>query len=797
MTQVDAIAHLKKELTEELAKAEPDLSLVLTLSSKIAETDPNKVRFTVDAAHVNRLGLELVSKRETALSELIKNSYDADASFVNVVFNDDENTLTLTDNGVGMTRKELIDGFMRLSTGMKSVNTYSSRYNRYRAGRKGIGRFAAQRLGDRLTIITRTQESDKAHKISINWEDFKPGVDLITIASDIEEVSLKDSEIEEHGTKLIIGNLREVWSKAQIKRVYRYASDILLPYPVTDSVSLKSKGQKEKDDPGFSATFAQISNGTYEIVADAEKMYLQHSLAVVEGGINAEGKAFWRLTSNKYDYDSGERRYVTKTFQDYKNRNSDKAKSFEGFSIGNVSFKAYYFNIREKHFPKNLTSIIAENLRVFGGIRLYRNGFRVLPYGERYDDWLRLDFITRNRSILPPASNNNFFGFVKLTPESTGEFEEVASREGLLENDSYSELRDFVADSIVSAMVEFAYVRNIKAFANQAEYIPKDKPSHETRGEYIKDQLARISAQMHDMSTGLKTEFGSDGDEGNEGVDHTPKTSTESESDETIEIPKRDFENMQTHVLRYIDETNIYRVLGGLGLAMAEFTHEIKYSVTTLNKFLNQESENPDPALSGAVSRLLSYVNLFEGGFQSLSNNQIATLDLRECVNSFISTVDADNEFTQNIRINLELEGNEFFIKEAHEATILAMLMNLYSNSKKATVRAGTAGSISILLKEKDAEIELYFSDQGDGISDEDEDEIFNLFFTRSQASATSVNAENDEMLGMGLGLPIVRELLRGINGTIELVDPIESHSTTFLVKLPKETDEELLDEMY
>lgn len=790
MPEVD---QLKQKLSQELEKPTPDPSVLLALSSKIAEQDQSKVRFTVDAAHVNRLGLELVSKRETALSELIKNAYDADATSVHAVFDSDKNLLSITDNGVGMTRAELINGFMRLSTSMKALNTHSRIFGRYRAGRKGIGRFAAQRLGQRLTVVTKTESSDRAYKIFIDWNDFTQGADLITIASEITELAGEDNPISHSGTKLIIHDLRETWSKAQIKRVYRYASDILLPFPIANNdFRPVTKDENDVSDPGFSATFGQISEGNYEVVADAENIYLQHRLALIEGEIDSKGNAYWRLTSDKYSYDSGNRKYVTKTFQDYKLRNSDNARKLDGFSIRNVSFKAYYFQIRESHFPKNLTSIISENLRNFGGMRLYRNGFRVLPYGERYDDWLRFDFITRNRVILPPMSNNNFFGFVKITPKSIGDFEEVASREGLLENQSYEELREFVADSIVSAMVEFAYIRNVKAFANQQDYATKQKPNHENRADLIKD---KFNSLIDKSKTSNQTQ--EDSNEEDHCYDSSASDSYSKDESETVEIPKDEFEELKANTLQYIDETNIYRVLGALGLAMAEFTHEIKYSVTTLNRFVRIGEGEGGSVLQEAASRLLNYVNLFESGFQSLANNQIETLDLRTLVNAFINTVHTDNEFTQGIEVKLELDGAEFFIKNAHEATILATLMNLYSNSKKAIIRAGGLGSISIQLKENENDIELYFSDQGDGISQEDSDKIFNLFYTRSQALATNVNAENDEMLGMGLGLPIIRELLNGVDGTIDLVEPKVGYSTTFLVTFPKETDEELINGMY
>jgi HSP90 family molecular chaperone len=111
-----------------------------------------ELRFTADAALIDRLGRELVGKQETALIELVKNSYDADAEYVKVTLTN--NVLVIDDNGVGMARDELIDGFLRLASDMKVRHPLSQKYKRHRAGRKGIGRFSTQRLGSSLRLRT-------------------------------------------------------------------------------------------------------------------------------------------------------------------------------------------------------------------------------------------------------------------------------------------------------------------------------------------------------------------------------------------------------------------------------------------------------------------------------------------------------------------------------------------------------------------------------------------------------------------------------------------------------------------
>src|SRR5690349_754912 len=101
--------------------------------------------FHADAAIIARLGRQLVAKQGTALIELVKNAYDADATNVTVSFDGRGGpgaSIEITDNGTGMTRSDLLDGFLRLASEAKAQQPTSPKFKRNRAGRKGIGRFS-------------------------------------------------------------------------------------------------------------------------------------------------------------------------------------------------------------------------------------------------------------------------------------------------------------------------------------------------------------------------------------------------------------------------------------------------------------------------------------------------------------------------------------------------------------------------------------------------------------------------------------------------------------------------------
>ncbi|OCW97150.1 sensor histidine kinase [Alishewanella sp. HH-ZS] len=788
---------IKKKLIDELSSNSLDISEILSLSTELSKLDKNSVRFTVDADHVNRLGLELVSKKETALSEIIKNSYDADADtvLVNFIYDHVGSRLEILDNGTGMSRDELVNGFMRISTSMKKKEEYSRIYNRKRAGKKGIGRFAAQRLGLRLTILTKRDVDEGGLRVEIDWREFESEKELIVISNKVVETD--DSHFQQFnfksGTLLIIHDLRDNWTESQVKRAYRYASGLLLPFPVSKIKRIDSERGSKCRDPGFSAVIKRFMDGNEIDVIDTTDMYLKHALAEIEGWIDDKGQGFWRVKSSYIDYDSGVKNYVTKTLTQYQEKDQNTLEQIKVSEVRNVSFKAYYFNPGTAHVPKLLNSTVTENLRDFGGIRLYRNGFRVLPYGEKFDDWLRLDWHTKSRTILPPVGNQNFFGIVEITPDTKGYFEEVASREGLLETDSFNELREFVSSSILSAIVDFTYAfGQTKVFAGEKDYIKKGRIS-------FKDSLDGFSESIEKLESSPRLELNKvqqinslfkDGVE-----EHT------SISDGSRVVPIELIESIAFQAKYLLDKAEMYRILAGLGLAMAEFTHEVKFSILKVSdnlykllelfpkEYLSQEIEQ---ALS-AIENLRAYTSFFEASFQSLTDKEGELLDLRKLVNEFLDAIKDTKHEDDQVRIDISLNGLDFVTPRAHRANFNSILVNLYSNAKKAIYRAGVEGRILIELEETDDTVEMVFSDNGCGISNENREKIFDEFYTTNTQMFSAT--ENQQMLGMGLGLTIVREIVEGLGGEIDLTTPKDGYSTSFQVSLPKAEEKDIEDD--
>jgi hypothetical protein len=236
-------------------------------------------------------------------------------------------------------------------------------------------------------------------------------------------------------------------------------------------------------DPGFKVSFFKKTKGKIEPIADENLMVFSYAAAIIEGYVDKKGNGIYSVGSNKIAINK-----IAKLGLD---RNDKLPWKF----IRNIHFKAYYFIYHTDFIPAQQRTTIQELAEEIGGIRLYNNGFRVLPYGEPFVDWLKLDQSVRKRVILPAHGNNSFFGFVEVTPES-GLLEETSSREGLQENGAFIELQNFVYRSLIAGVSEVARVRGIKQTASQKNWEKKKKKPNDV----IKDVADQISEAADTLS---------------------------------------------------------------------------------------------------------------------------------------------------------------------------------------------------------------------------------------------------------------------------------------------------------
>lgn len=166
-------------------------------------------------------------------------------------------------------------------------------------------------------------------------------------------------------------------------------------------------------------------------------------------------------------------------------------------------------------------------------------------------------------------------------------------------------------------------------------------------------------------------------------------------------------------------------------------------------------------------------------------NRELKPIELREPVAKFLEIITPDME-----RNNFELEtpnyiGYNLLTCPMHFSEWASILFNFYSNSKKAIKRTSNRGKIHIEAGKIKDKVYLEFSDNGVGIPQDKEEEIFEAFYTTSSPTGSSAN-EIEELTGTGLGLKIVKDIIEGYGGEVLVTTPKKGYTTTIRIELPK-----------
>lgn len=736
----------------------------------------NNLRFSVDAGIINRLGIELVGRSETAVSELIKNSYDADSNIVDVLFKNTYNiggTLIIDDDGEGMNFESLKNGFMRLSSTDKIHNPISKKYKRRKSGKKGIGRFSTQRLGSKLIIITKTIEMSQAIKLEIDWDAYKIDVDL----EDIENKVTYVDPIKNCGTLLIIEDLRERWGDTEIRRVYRYISNLLQPDFLSDRTDSLNIATNNKDN-SFSVYCKRINKGDKNAieVGAPEKILFDKAIAIIEGYVDNNKDGYCNVNSSKFEID-GDIIPVSS------GQNKNEIEKFT--ELKNVHFKAYYFIYgRDQYydFDSNFTQLELKSIQKIAnqssGVKLYRNGFRVFPYGEKGNDWLSIDRslakLRADNGVNIPFGNHNLFGFIEIIDDSNEDsmFEETASREGLIEDNVFKELQEFIYKTLHIAMLRIASAEKFIEAKKE-----RDREVRQKTFQNKDERFDLIRKSISELQEKIKKD---DPDKDEHIASFLEKLPVQ------IDATALDFQEQ-------IKENAMLRVLAGIGLVIGEFVHEIEQFDTIFNsriKFLKKKIF--DALILGKIDELQtaflayqSYTAYFRASVSQNVKRDIEPINLKTTVNSFLKQIE-NNSNKANIDIKKEFLNQYLFTCPMHPSEWLSILFNFYTNSKKAIKRGPQKkGKILIKIKHIKNVIQFEFFDNGDGISSKIKDKIFTPFFTTSNP----VNPESQDVKdnsGTGLGLYIVKKIVNSYRGSIDVVTPLDTNYTTcFKIILP------------
>lgn len=425
------------------------------------ETFPDRMKFRPRARIIRTIGDQLISGPEAAVIELVKNAYDADASKVVIKFipplRPGEGRITVQDNGHGMTLSDIQDKWMEPATSSKLSIRRSPGRGRMMMGSKGIGRFAAAKLGERLVVRSVSNRAGERREIivgEIDWAVFSGE----TYLEDVSIGLLTQLSKEATGTEIEILGLTEAWSREKLERLLLELRRLISPL-----------GGRE-DEFRIILDLSACSEGTVGFDGTA---LVEGSSGSMPGASPAdiepfEVRPFPLLTACDYEID-GEFDPEGNFTGTMEIKRAGQAPTPIQFSVpidpdeescGPVGVRFFLFDREAEAIKSNVARAglgamnataaraIIDNVT---GVAVYRDGFRVRPYGDPENDWLTLD----TRRVNDPSlriGHNQIAGYLTVEGQEGGLLER-SSREGFEDNGAYRRLQRLIL-TLLSRAVE-------------------------------------------------------------------------------------------------------------------------------------------------------------------------------------------------------------------------------------------------------------------------------------------------------------------------------------------------------
>ncbi|MDR6266598.1 ATP-binding protein [Roseobacter sp. N2S] len=412
--------------------------------------EAKKLTFQPRAKIIRTIGDQLISGPEAAIIELVKNSYDADASYVSVKFfpplNEGECRIEVSDDGHGMTLDDIRQKWMEPATASKTTQRLSRSKSRKVMGSKGIGRFASAKLGDIMSLVSTAEDSGRLQTILIpelDWSIFTDDVYL----KDIEIDYISQPASDNTGTLIEIRNTKETWNEARLKQLHLELRKLISPRAVLDD-----EGQDFK-------IFLDLSLCTKSICGFSGDQIVTPS-ANLKPKDKHQVLAFPLLTACDYELIGSfdEAGKFDGTFQIKRAGRAPETIAIEApKNDGALSPGAFHVQLsifdRESETIKNnmraagmsdTTAAEAKKmLDSISGVSIFRNGFRIRPYGDSQNDWLTLD----SRRVQNPSmkiGRNQISGVISVGDQHDTGLLERSSREGFEDNAAFQRLTDLV-----------------------------------------------------------------------------------------------------------------------------------------------------------------------------------------------------------------------------------------------------------------------------------------------------------------------------------------------------------------
>jgi signal transduction histidine kinase len=764
----------------------------------------SKEYFKISSGLKNLIGSELITDNFVAVFELVKNSFDAKASEVKIIFENiySENAkIIIQDNGKGMDYDDLINKWLFVAYSAKRDGTEdSNKQINYYAGAKGVGRFSCDRLGRYLNLVTIKDKSNaQIENLYVDWKKFEEDQKKEFIKIPVEHNVLSKAPYNlKKGTILEISGINpEEWNRDNFIRLKDKLSKLVRPD--------LNKSKKQKPFKILLEVEAEKQNDLKEIEANREKGEGFVYRNTVNGEI--ENFIFDELdirTTKIISEVSSDGKYISTKLIDRENYIYEIKERNKYGLLEDVSIQLYFLNRAAKNIFTRKMGIEAVN---YGNVFVYKNGFRILPFGEPRVDILGID-ARALQGFSRYIGTRNLIGQIEIFGDNK-ELRETTSRDGgLVKTKTYSELVDYFfeslrrlekyvvevtdwgvdddnIDNLNSNEIKEKLVKLISNIADDKELLELNynsdiinllKNQEENSAKKLIKNFKRLAAESNNpallkdakrlektLTSALEAKKSAEKElettakqkkvveaELEQQISETlfAKADRATEKDDLLSIQHHIYRHSAQHITKYIDDLvdaiNKDKSKDDLLKLVSKISFENK-KVITLSRFVTKAQF--DTTVTKINADLISFVNeyvvnVYQEYRHLMMNNQTMTIKA---------------EKPTGITFNTSFRPIEMII----------ILDNLLNNSLKAKAKNVSVNWKSI----NSSEIELHIKDDGIGIPDKNLDKVFDARFTTTN--------------GSGLGLYHTKEVIEKLGGKITINNK-HNQGVEFIIKFKK-----------
>lgn len=738
-----------------------------------------KIPFNVDAYTAKLIGRENVSKLDGAILELVKNAYDADASVCLLYYEQNTNTLYIGDNGTGMTESVIMKHWMTIGSSSKTVD-YKTRKGRVQTGAKGIGRFALDRIADNCNLLTISQTE---HLLwSVDWNSFEFGKNITETTASLDSVSMSFDEFTAEvantevlklifekftstGTIFKLTDLRDDWNKSTVDSIKQNLKTLIPPefkevfniyFFEQDTTEVDAAVLQESDDYPFDykIKFLVNTNGTAKIALYRDEFDFKDDFnrILVDAGFAKEDR----------DYFSGKPIEIITNFAELCRDNSKN-------TIGDFNGTLYFSKLlapkleKEKYYYKDISG--RPDIRdTFGGIRIYRDGFRVRPYGEpktSSSDWLLLS-ARKNKS--PAAishesgawrvNSDQMHGSIYISRTNVA-LPDQSNRQGIVETKEFKLLREVIENIIKLFERDRQYVcRTLN------RYYDKMHPTAAFEAE-LSQKIAEDSKKQKDVENSKISSF-------------SPSVMDVAKVSEILDKKESTIQELE-------NEIKMLRVLATTGIVTNTYVHEIKDLTHKLSMKIVMAKESLE--IDNDINSAITYINAANDIRESFNSWFKVTIEsvrkdkrTMQCVDVHSLLGKLTSAWTEtlkpkNIDIFLAAEDVNF---QCFPYELESIVNNLIANSVASFDRVRVADqSIYISVIQNDMGIVIKYRDTGIGLTSAYKKSPRLILEPFETDKATS----NGDVIGTGMGMWIISRTASEYNGSIDLSENLSKEN--------------------